>query len=347
MSIWFFSDPHLGLVRTSHTTVQSRAALKQELFRVAARLIEITGSDQLFCLGDLFDTDTNDEATILQGAEIIKRCTMVLGGNHDLPNREGKLSSLQLLDQVIPHKIVCGSTDEPGFGRGINPAVYFVPHMATQELFEQSLGEARADADSLKGAYPGSALILCLHCNYNSGLIHNDASLNLTREKADELLSSFDYILLGHEHESRTLHGGKLIILGNTHPTSFSDISDKYIWEFEDGKFTPHMIWSKQAGYRNIDWEAGTGEISDTVQFIEITGKAPAERLPDIAQNIAKLWKTHTNLLMVRNNVESDISLPEVDVAVSRTMDLPSRISHALADSDLLSIWNHYVEVAQ
>lgn len=347
MSIWFFSDPHIGLVRNSHTTVQSRAALRQELFRTAARLIEITGSDQLFCLGDLFDTDTNDEATILQGAEIVNRCTMVLGGNHDLPNREGKLSSLQLLDQVILHKIVCGSTDEPGFGRGINPSVYFVPHMATQELFEQSLREACADAASLKEAYPGHPFILCLHCNYNSGLIHNDASLNLTKEKADELLEVFEYVLLGHEHESRTLHGGKLIILGNTHPTSFSDISDKYIWEFDGSEFRAHLLWSKADNYGKVDWDHDIDVIPDTVQFIEITGKAPAERLPDIAQNIAKLWKTYPNLLMVRNNVESDISLPEVDVAVSRTMDLPSRIGHALADSDLLPIWNHYVEVAQ
>ena len=346
MSIWFFSDPHIGLVRNSHTTVQSRAALRFELFRSAARLIEITGSDPLFCLGDLFDTDNNDEATILQGAEIVRRCKMVLGGNHDLPNREGKLSSLQLLDQVIPDKIVCGSTDEPGFGRaeGHKAVIYMVPHMATQELFEQSLMEASTDARELNTSKP---LILGLHCNYNSGLIHNDASLNLTKEKADELLEVFEFVLLGHEHESRTLQGGKLIILGNTHPTSFSDISDKFIWEFDDGRFTPHLIWSKQAGYQKLGWEEDMDLIPDTVQFIEITGKAPAERLPDIAQSIARLWKTYPNLLMVRNNVESDISLPAVDVAVSRTLDLPSRISHALADSDLLPIWNHYLEVAQ
>lgn len=342
MSIWFFSDPHIGTVRNSHTTVQSRAALKFELFKTSARLIEVTGSDPLFCLGDLFDTDSNDEATIMQGADVVKRCTAVLGGNHDLPNREGKLSSLQLLSSVIPGRIVCGSTDEPGYMLYITAeaVVYMVPHMATQDLFDLSLSEVLGAASQVVDR----SKVLCLHCNYNSGLIHNDASLNLTREKADELLEVFDYVLLGHEHEHRTLHGGKLIILGNTHPTSFSDISDKYLWEFDGSGFRPHLLWSRSDGYLNMDWEQGSDELHDTVQFIEITGKAPAERLPDIAQGIASLWKTCPNLLMVRNNVEADVALPEVDTTVSRTLDLPSRISLALADSDLLPIWNEYLE---
>lgn len=344
MGLRFFSDPHIGTVRTSHTTVPSRQALTRTLHQQAL-LASDYQDGPVFCLGDLFDTDSNSEASILQGADVVMRCTAVLGGNHDLPNREGKLSSLQLLDSVVPGKIVCGSTDEPGFmfHQTQEAVVYMVPHMATQDLFDLSLTEAAAHADSLTG----EPKILCLHCNYNSGLIHNDASLNLTKEKADALLSSFSYILLGHEHASRVLHGGGLIILGNTHPTSFSDISDKFVWDFRDGVFTSQTVWSKKAGYRELDWEVGADSIPETVQFIEVSGNAPAERLPDIAQWISTLWKNYPNLLMVRNRVESSSITPEVDVSMPRSLDLPARISTALASSDLLPLWEQYKEAVQ
>jgi hypothetical protein len=271
-----------------------------------------------------------------------------MAGNHDLPNREGKLGSLQLLADMLPgdcderSPIVLGSVSQPGFDfvGDCGAYVYLVPHMATQELFDISLDEVT----DFVGRDETS--ILCLHCNYNSGLIHNDASLNLTAERAEKLLETFDYVLLGHEHMPRTLHNGRLIILGNTHPTSFSDVGDKFLWEFDGKQFIQHPIWSKADGYRELRY-GDSVRMDELVQFIEVTGTVPSEQLPNIAQAITKLWKEWPNLLMVRNNVQSDSIVPEVDHAVCRSLDLPSRISAALESTDLHSIWQHYREAAQ
>lgn len=341
-SIWFFSDPHIGTMRTSHTTQASRLRLRDALYEQAMDIM--WPSEPVYCLGDLFDTESNDERVIQHGYRVAQQCEKVLAGNHDLPNREGKLSSLQLIAGMLEEdQVVLGSVDEPGFQVDAHDLahVYLVPHMATQALFDQSLQEVHDFAGREVKDRPK---ILCLHCNYNSGFIQNDASLNLTTAQADWLLERFDYVLLGHEHVPRKLHGGQLIILGNTHPTSFSDISRKVIWEFNDTGFREHEIWSTD-GFMSLNWEDASTEI-EGVQFLDIVGSAPSDQLPKIAASIAKLWRDNPNLLMVRNSVESEFVAPEVHQA-TRSLDLPARISTALADTDLLPVWQSYLEQAQ
>jgi EAL domain-containing protein (putative c-di-GMP-specific phosphodiesterase class I) len=65
--------------------------------------------------------------------------------------------------------------------------VVAVHHELTQTLFEEALEHAKHRA--------AKHSMLLLHCNYNSPFADNEATLNLTREKAEDLLKHFEYIL--------------------------------------------------------------------------------------------------------------------------------------------------------
>ena len=83
------------------------------------------------------------------------------------------------------------------------------------------------------------------------------------------------------------------------------------------------------------------------MQFVDVTGSATLEQMPDIAQQVAQLWRDHPGLLMVRNSVECATSLAAIEVETHKHLDLPSRISTALEGNDLLPLWTHYLGAAQ
>lgn len=337
MSIYFWSDPHLGLTRTSHTTATSRVALRAALHKQAAAVSAAGPAHRIaVCLGDLFDTTSNDEAVIREAHEILRTVDFILAGNHDLPNREGKVSSLELLSDVTAS----------GKGKVINAPfiasvqqygeLVFVPHKVTQEMFIASLQQALDEFAEGK--------VLCLHCNYdNAFAASSESTLNLPREMAKQLLDKFQYILIGHEHIPRSDFGGKLQIAGNTHPTSFSDISDKFVWELRDGVLTPTRIWSMADHYQKIEWQDLVDGAASQAQFVEVVGAAPADKMSVIAQAVGKLWRDNNNALMVRNAVVSeDVEIAHRDFA--RSLDVPARITQELeASPALAATWAEYL----
>ena len=351
MNILFFTDPHLGINRLSHTTVESRSRLKESTYRMAYSISNWAAHGPKFCLGDLFDSDTNNEAVIAQGADILKSGVNVLAGNHDLPNREGKLSSLQLLAHAVTKSAVSGDVYLPAqFVQSVRIArtnIYLVPHQISQEVFEQVLQETKEKA---KGRSQTESAILCLHCNYDNPYEHTDASLNLTPEQAEDLLTVFDHVLIGHEHSSRMLHNGRLILLGNTHPTSFSDISDKYYWVYDTdtSTFSQYLCWGKQERYRRLSWEELLSTDIDPVwpdlQFVEVFGSAPAGQLPEVAGAVAKLWKTIPSLLMLKNSVVAIGEEADAKEVAHKALDLPEKVTLALEGTSMLTTWKHYLE---
>jgi DNA repair exonuclease SbcCD nuclease subunit len=342
MSIWFFSDPHLGLNRLSHTTTASRRALGNALVQACQKAVFLAGKEPVFCLGDVFDVESNDESVIAQAAHLLVSCQWVLGGNHDLPNRSSKLSSLQLLEQVSRVQVVAPAQGEEGIAQPAlgyaltaEAAVYGVPHCATQALFEEAL----ARVVNLAQRYQAGTTvprILCLHCNYASSFADQETSLNLTREWATQLLETFDYILLGHEHIPRTDLNGRLRILGNTHPTSFSDLSDKFAWEFDGERFIPHLLWSEAEGYRECAWPN-----LEPAQFVRVTGQVPTEQAGEVAQAVAELLR-QPEVYMVRNDVTVD-TVTAAERTFDRALDVPARITQALENSELAPIWAEYL----
>lgn len=341
-----FSDPHLGVNRTSHTTPQSRKRLKEAVDDILADLpgmyVPTNPEALLCCLGDVFDQYKTDPETLLQGYNLIRRTLVTLIGNHDVSNRtdeESAMSVVRYIAEISRQSII----KIPGIE---SAAIIAVHHELTQELFEQALESAVTSGGLFKST------ILFLHCNYDSPFAHNESTLNLSRETAEQLLEVFKYIFIGHEHMYRTDFDGRLILVGNTHPTSFADISDKYYWTLdvtEQGFGIPekHLIWAEMPGFWRTDWQElyYLIELNDTVQFVEVTGEAPSKLLPEISKLVLDIWNKGEGLLMVKNSVKAvQEQLENVEVDTAGTPSIPERISQMLAGSDLESIWKSYLE---
>lgn len=314
--ITVFSDPHLGRQLQAHTTAASRERMAQCIFN-AAHGIASTNFELGFtiCAGDLFDKYQNPEAVILQGLAVASNCTVTMAGNHDVCNDVNKVGSLQLLEQLLPQNLDAeilitkfGRSDS--FLRHICGIDFvFVPHHATQELFEQSLKDAeewarqrRITRDVKPKAY------LVLHCNYDSGFDVDQTALGLTRREAQALLDAgFDYILIGHDHHPREDLNGRVIVLGNTHPTGFGDIGPKRILQIKGSTHEFVEVWSPARRYVQLDAEMlmeGIPEhVQEGVQFIDIVGKLAPEHVMHLAKAVRGLWTCYQPLA-IRNRAE-------------------------------------------
>jgi DNA repair exonuclease SbcCD nuclease subunit len=341
-----FTDPHLGLNKVSHTTPASRSALRKAVFNAA--YAAATTDRQVICLGDLFDSFSVDNEALLEGYKILDLVELTLFGNHDLANRTDKKSAIQLIDLFIPRLTFSHeSADSPKASMIMDEfslPIWYIDHKLTQEIFEAALDDALARAT--KGS------VLLLHCNYNSAFATQESTLNLTRDKAKLLLDKFTHIFIGHEHNKRTDLDGRVVLLGNTHPTSFSDISDKFYWDIDINenqitKIEPVMCWSAAQGYLYVDWTDlhEITELDKDIQFVEVGGVIPAEHMPLISRRVAELWNLSDNLLMVRNNVvaESAFEIGEgSDQMQTRCKSIPDQITADLAGTKLESVWNSY-----
>lgn len=226
-AVILYSDPHIGLVRSANTTFKSRARLSQRILYETEKILTTHKADAYFCAGDMFDKFSNAEEVLVQGHHLVGMTDVVLAGNHDLKNNQRSMSSLQMLATITANK---GRILLPDWGRVTvksrvvgNALFVFVPHHPTQELFLSALSEA----ERVAGDYQGHRELV-LHCNYDKDVEDGrDAVLSLPESRAISLLSSFDHIFLGHEHNPRELLDNRVIVIGNPFPTGFGDIGDK------------------------------------------------------------------------------------------------------------------------
>jgi len=333
--ITIFSDPHLGLNRTSHTTPASRERLKEALYKQAKALAPFTIKPltDVYCLGDLYDTYWSDANTVKQGLEIYQHVDVCLIGNHDFSQRANATSALRLCHDIMedawdePSEASVKTTHAEGF------SIQYVNHKMTQQLFDASLEKVRKVGG-----------VLFLHCNFDNGFATDEASLNLSRAQAEALLEKVDLVFSGHEHTSAAHFNGRLIMTGNTHPTSFSDISDKYSWHVDkDLKVTRELIWSTNYAVK-LDYAHLLEGSCDLVhmEFIEIVGQAERAELPKIARAVANLWKTCPNAYMIKNSVTCEQfdaeKVDEVHIA-----DVITTLSAELSHTKLNTLWKHYV----
>lgn len=341
MKVTVFTDPHLGVSRQAHTTRESAARLKSELYEQAMMIID-DSKHPLICVGDLFDKAQNNEATLVQGYNVASRCQLTLSGNHDELNREGVVTSLQALKDMGVKICSAPTMSDPYFEA--HGAMYFVPHHASQELFLLACGQAAIHAAEHRD---GQACILFLHCNYDFSLAIEDNTLNLPASTATVLLEQFDKILIGHEHNPSLHQEGRVVILGNTMPTSFADISDKfsYTLDLETAELTKHLVWAKDNHYVEIELGSELPPMHG-IEFVDVVGIESAGNALEISKFIRSIWeaaqyeldgKPMCSLIAVRNKVVVKDALKDVDsdappVALD---DLKSRIKQDLAGSDL------------
>jgi DNA repair exonuclease SbcCD nuclease subunit len=330
------SDTHIGLSRQSHTTPASSARLRDALWGAAVGAIQ--DWDEVIHLGDLFDKYSNPESVMVDGANVMKACSAVLAGNHDMANRDGCLSSLQLLDRLTDSMILL----EPCTFLSEDRKVVFhaVPHCMTQTAFEEALETATQWHNK------DLPWVLLLHCNYDNPMAAgSEASLNLTRERAGTLLETFDLVLLGHEHAARSDFGGRLQVLGSLHPTSFSDISDKYAWTLDTGtlELGRECVW-KWDRHMKIDWrDLGTACSSAPLEFLDITGTASPSGMRTVADAVQKAWKNNPSLYMVRNSVVVEGAGAVAVTEAHKALNVADRVRAELAGTPMGELFEGYV----
>lgn len=348
--VTLFTDPHLGVSRQSHTTRASSARLQERLFNAAMAVVS-TGEHPKICLGDLFDEAFNKERIIAQGIQVATRCQMTLSGNHDETNREGTITSLQVVKEAGASVCISEDLSRPYFDSFAN-GIYMVPHHASQELFLAACFEAAQHAAQYRD---GLASFLMLHCNYNFGLAVTDNTLNLPEDVAKQLLDAFDLIFIGHEHKPSTHLDGRVVILGNTHPTSFADISDKYVYhlDLETAEYTRECIWNESNHYREIKFgsEVNPRDL-EGIHFIDVVGQEAIGDAAAVNDFINSIWEkakfevpdvegAFSDLLAVRNRVALKDSLEGLDTSAEEVQleDLETRMRNDLHGSDLAELF--------
>lgn len=351
-----FTDPHIGTSRGAHTTRESSAALKLSLYHQAMAIVH-TATNPLLCNGDLFDKSFNREEVIAQGFNVASKCKVTVAGNHDETNREGTMSSLRLLQEQGVSICAAPNLTDPYFWS--EDSIYIVPHHASQEVFERAMQIAATHAVQNRD---GLASYLFLHCNYDFALATDDNTLNLPAALAKELIVAFDFIFIGHEHNCDTHLGGQVVILGNTHPTSFHDIGDKFIYhlELDTAELTKELIWSKADHYREIKLGSEIPDLTG-VQFIDVTGTESVSEALEVSEFIRDIWKAAeyeacgtpgtalqkcNDLFAVRNRVDIKDSLADVstDIDAVEVVDLKTRIARDLDGTDLADLFNELVK---
>ena len=238
MKILFASDFHIGMTRTANHTSES-SQRREQASREMLRQVLATPHDLAVCGGDFFDKFSNPETTIIDAMEYADQFDVILSGNHDHSQRADTKSSL---DVIASANLERGAvTSEPFFGKNL----YLVPHCLSQELFMAALDDAQQRAARAEHNVPR---ILVTHCSYDLSFELSTSSLNLTRERAEQLLTAFDYVLLGHEHVAREDFDGRLQVIGSHFPTSFSDLTDKR-----------HLIFDTDTNRMDsvVHWRAG------------------------------------------------------------------------------------------
>lgn len=347
--IALFTDPHLGTDRQAHTTRASAKALQQSIYEQTMQVVNST-TLPIYCLGDLFDKANNSEAVLLQGYNAGIECEAVLSGNHDETNRVGVVTSLGALAEMGVRVCAAPDISTPYFDT--KESIYMVPHHASQELFEQGIRDAAQHAAETRD---GLASYLMLHCNYDFTLAIEDNTLNLSRELAEEIGDAFDYIFIGHEHNGGTYLDGKVVVLGNIHPTSFHDIGDKYMYvlDTETAELTKELVWSKSARYLELKLGDTIPDLTG-IQFIDVRGSGTVENAVDVANFINELRKCAAecgdSLFAVRNKVDIKDALDGVDSDVEgiTVEDLKTRISKELEGTELADLFKELVaEAAQ
>ena len=347
MKIKFISDLHLGKAPQSHSTPDSRKRFQAALYEAAMRAVRPEMGTRVVCLGDLFDKPSNPEAVINQGAEVATYCRDILAGNHDLHGREGVMSSLQLLASMDGEEggRYMFETVRASVGRVVSPdLIYLVPHQPSQANFEEELGKAQQEAALSLNC---NTCILCLHANYDSPFTEGtESALNLTRERAGELLEAFDQIVMGHEHTTRTDFEGRLVMVGSLLPTDFGNISDKYIFVYntETKKMEADMFWDEAVGSKTVNWKDAGELCLEGMQFVDVVGAAAPSEMPSVAKMIQDIWRRGESLLLVRNGVVLEGT--EVEPSeVHKSLDVVDRIRQELEGTELGGLFEAYLAV--
>lgn len=356
-NILFFTDPHLGVRRSSHTSAKSQAYMQDHLFDICMNIVgEIAPQNDAisYCLGDLFDRYTNPESIIDQGILVASKCAGVLEGNHDRKNNVETISSVHLVQRATNNIITNSEPDKPMFFASTvdkRVTLFFVPHCFTQDLFEKSVKYA---IQQITVAQKRTKLVLCLHCNskpWNGESQLEGSTIGLTDELSGLIVEHFDLCLIGHEHVPQSLRKGKIRVLGNIFPLTFGEIADRYAYllDLDTLGLKQIKIFDAKKEYTKVGIEellVYEGEMNFSQSLIEITGELESVNYPQLSRALMNLWKTNDgSLLAVKNSVvvsRASAASPTREKLSARS--LPEIVEEEVAKTDLLNTYREVTE---
>lgn len=312
MKLLILNDVHIGVQRTGGTTSTTASELRQFILNKFRDLLDL-GSDVLIN-GDCFDSYQIPLSDLLQAYQIATEWLMSKGrklylipGNHCLSKNDANLSSFELFGRLLQAQF----PDKVSYLHGGNwvdqsQGWYAISHMPNQDLLDLEISKV-----------PDGVKYLFLHLNYdNTYAGQSDHSLNLSRDQAKALVKRGMTLILGHEHQGRTLMNDKVIIVGNQFPTSVSDClrhgdaqadGRKYCLQIDGDDMELLPTWAPKdpvGGFHEVDWQ-DLASVPEGQHFIRVTGTADSSESAAVIKAISSL-RQKSDAFVITNAVKVD-----------------------------------------
>jgi DNA repair exonuclease SbcCD nuclease subunit len=315
------TDYHIGAKRVGGTTPESQQALRKHLRDALAN--QLDACDHLIA-GDLFDEFTIDAADLVETYKIFsewlakygKRLALIRG-NHDFhPSGLKTCSSFDLLGTILQQQFPAQVTVANTVTRW--KQFVLVPHLPNVETFLAEVEGLQCEEDK----------VLVFHANVDNHFVAESLhSLNLTMHQVDDLVSRGNLLIVGHEHQHRTLAYGGCLVLGNTVPSSIADCLGnqcKYSATVEGTEYTLSETWQSAGAYLEVYWNS-LEDLPANLQFIRVTGEATALQAADVIKSISKLRQKHS-AFVITNAVRIEGQEPVTTTETIKSFDVLAAI---------------------
>lgn len=312
MNYIIINDLHLAVQRVGGTTPASAQALRDYGHAQYQRLLNMAQKgDTVIVNGDL--TDIYD-APLVDALSLYAATANWLDanptnrivwsqGNHDLSRDSRKMGTVgfvgRLLQSRCPDRFFL--IEKPTL---LDGEIYVIPHLVNQALFDLEVSRV-----------PPQAEYVLMHCNYdNPFAAEAEHSLCLSREQAQSLIERGHTLVLGHEHQGRTLFDGKLIVVGNQFPSSVSDCLSHGDAQRDGTKNLlritqvegPELVqtWNpnmSQGWYQDVNWR-DLDKVREGQGFVRVSGLAQADEAAAVVKAIAAL-RSRSEAFVITNAV--------------------------------------------
>lgn len=300
MKIRFWGDFHLGRA-ISHSTEQGA----KKFNNMRKSIIDNNGYSCGYKdpynidvnLGDVFDSFRCSNNTLTDAVDLTSHFNIVNFGNHDFARDLSKTSALEDLKYISDFDLVKDNEYDYAFDMH-KVALTIVPYQSSQTKFEELL------LNLVPPNSPNAIKILGLHTNIESPYCSADIDNNLTKEMIESLLEKFDYIITSHEHNSRVLYDGRVIVTGSIIPMDFGQMTDKWLWVFdtESLEWSKELLWSVCDNFKRVLVQEFL-DMQTPMNFIEVTGEIqPSDVLP-VNKKITN-WFRSGEVIAIRNNTQ-------------------------------------------
>lgn len=217
-------DPHIGRAFTGLNKPAREFMIEQQWAAIHKSLNQVDEGDLHVCMGDLFDKPKVSNEDLWEVANMYGNAIydnpgvtyMVLAGNHDLSKDTNKVSSLMLLDSMVPELCVIMDTTVQKMGK---KQYLFLPYSPFGHISYSIFKGERYDGVFTHG---------------NTGNYGNE---NIEVLNLDEISKLTNTLYNGHEHvPCEKKHGSlKIINVGSMLPYNFAeDREGKYFVERDE-----------------------------------------------------------------------------------------------------------------